>query len=122
LKGTALRLSAALEMILNLLRIRFKIETEEFELLKAHFTTNAGAIADLDKSENSWEDVTNASLSHLLKNSLGKGGGGGAQKGTSAAASNITSSQIKPLQDVEKLKQNITLVCEKISKGSHIEY
>lgn len=43
------------------------------DLLKSHFTIDANTIVELDKNtENSWEDVTNASLSYLLKNSLGK--------------------------------------------------
>ena len=81
---------------------------------------DADQISQLDKTENSWEDVTNASLSYLLKNALGSkapGAGGG-----KSAVSMQTSSQIKTLQDTEKLKQNITHVCDKISKGAKIEF
>lgn len=71
---------------------------------------------ELDKSENSWEDVVSASLSYLLKNSLGKSSSG---KGPTNVQ---TSTQIKPIQDIEKLKQNITHVCDKVSKGAKIEF
>ena len=65
-----------------------------------------------DESEHGWQEVTNAAMTSLLKTCLAKGG--------KSAATNV-SSQIKNLQDVGKLKQNITLVCDRISKGSKIE-
>ena len=98
------------------MQIRFKLEIEDFHLLRVHFTPDAGTILDFDSSENCWEDITNASLSYLIKNSLGKGGGKSQTINVSA------SNQIKPLQDIDKLKQNITQVCEKISKGARIEF
>ena len=57
-----------------MLRVRFKIDEEEFDLLRSHFTPDASTIIDLDATENSWEDVANASLGYLLKNGFGKGG------------------------------------------------
>ena len=114
LRESSLKLSCALELILSMLKIRFKVSEEEYELLRSHFTPDAATILDLDAAENSWEDVTNASLSYLLKNSLGK-----SKQGSTSVT---TTSQIKPCTDIEKLKQNIANVCEKISKGSHIEY
>lgn len=114
LRESSLRLSQALETILSMLRLRFKLADEEYELLRAHFTPDASSILDLDSAENSWEDVTNASLSYLLKNVLGKG--------KQSATQVTTSSTIKPCTDLEKLKQNIANVCEKVSKGAHIEY
>ena len=78
------RLSASLELILKLIQIRFKISEEEFDMLRAHFSCEPSVISSLDDSENSWEDVTNASLSYLLKNALGKAGGGGNKQGGAA--------------------------------------
>ena len=57
-----------------LMKLRFKIDEEEFVMLRAHFMPDAATITELDNAENCWEDVTNASLSYLLKHSLGKGG------------------------------------------------
>jgi hypothetical protein len=87
----------ALEFILSMLRLRFKLEDDqEFELLRAHFTPDATTIIDLDSSENPWEDVTNASLSYLLKNltqvSGGVGGGAGKREPTSAATQGTSTS------------------------------
>lgn len=106
-----------LELILRLLQLRFKLyDSDSFDTLRSLFAPDATTILDLDASENCWEDVTNASLSYLLKTSLGKGA-------AKSAATNVqTNTQIKQLVDVEKLKQNITLVCDKISKGAKIEF
>jgi len=41
-------------------------------MLRAHFSCEPSAIKSFDDSENSWEDVTNASLAYLLKTALGK--------------------------------------------------
>ena len=110
------RLSAAVELVLKLIQIRFRTPAEEFELLRAHFSCEPSVIKAFDDSENSWEDVTNASLSYLLKSALGKPS---ANKGSQGATSNVNTgnSVIKAVADVEKLKQSITQVCEKISKG-----
>lgn len=76
---------------MKLLQIRFKLDQDEYDILKAHFNTDANTITDLDNSENCWEDVTNASLNYLLKNSLGKGGAASG-KGASASTNISTSS------------------------------
>lgn len=54
-------------------------------------------------------------MTNLLKTCLAKGGKAG---GNIVQANN----QIKTLQDVSKLRQHITLVCDRISKGGKIEY
>ena len=71
---SSLKLSQGIDIILSMLRVRFKIDEEEFDLLRSHFTPDASTIIDLDATENSWEDVANASLGYLLKNGFGKGG------------------------------------------------
>jgi hypothetical protein len=73
------------------MQIRFKLGKEEFSMLRAHFCPEASTIVMLDSAENGWEDVAQAQLGYLLKNSLGKGGTGGKQ------ALNVQSNVIKPL-------------------------
>ena len=77
------------------MQIRFKLSSEDFDILRAYFCPDSISIIDLDNSENCWEDIANASLSYLLKNSLGKSG---------KPMTVSTSSEIKQLQNVEKLK------------------
>jgi Bardet-Biedl syndrome 9 protein len=100
-------LSSTIEIILALLKIRFKMSEDEYEALKMHLSPFVD-----DESEHGWEEITNASMTHLLKTSLAKGG--------KPSTTNINS-QIKALTDISKLKQHITLVCERISKGFKIE-
>jgi Bardet-Biedl syndrome 9 protein len=85
------KLSAALELVVALLSIRFDIGAQETEVLRAHLCTEEATIQALDKTngENSWEDVTNAQITYMLKNSFGKG----AEK--AAATSVTTTSSIK---------------------------
>lgn len=98
-----------------LLKVRFKLTDEEYEDFRAHLSPHVD-----DESEQGWEDVTNAAMTNLLKTCLSKAGGkGGSGAG---AAQQQTTNQIKTLQDVGKLKQHITLVCDRISKGGRIEY
>ena len=101
------KLSAALELVVKLLQIRFKIDPQECDVLRAHLCVEESTIQGLDQSENSWEDVTNAQISYMLKNSLTKGGEKSQEK-KEKAATNVTTSAIKQLQDVEKLKISIT--------------
>jgi Bardet-Biedl syndrome 9 protein len=82
---------------------------EEYELLKSHLSPHID-----DDSENGWEEITNAAMTSLLKGCLSKGSSGGIN-------SQSVSSVIKPLTDIGKLKQHITVVCDKISKGLKIE-
>jgi len=101
------RLSASMELILKLIQIRFKTPEDEFELLRAHFSCEPSVIKSFDDSENSWEDVTNASLSYLLKSALGKPSANKASQGATSTV-NTGNSVIKAVADVEKLKQSIT--------------
>lgn len=107
LKVIACKLSASVEIILLLLKIRFKMTEEEHNILRMHLSPHVD-----DESEHGWEEITNTGMTSLLKTSLAKGG-------KSAATS--VNSQIKALTDITKLKQHITLVCDRISKGFKIE-
>lgn len=92
----ASRLSASLELVLRLMQIRFKVSDEEFAMLRAHFNTDASTIIELDNSENSWEDVTNASLSYLIKSGFQSAGAAGGDKGAGKPQNvGSTTSQIK---------------------------
>ena len=58
-----------MEIILLLLKIRFKMNEEEYEILRMHLSPHVD-----DESEHGWEDVTNASMTNLLKTCLAKTG------------------------------------------------
>ena len=102
------RLSATVEIIILLCRIRFKLVDEEYAILRMHLSPNVD-----DDNEHGWEETVNASLTYLLKNCLGKGG-----KPQNTAH---VGGAVKALTDISKLKQHITLVCDRISKGFKLE-
>jgi hypothetical protein len=60
MQACAGKLSSALELVVKLLQIRFKIPQEECEILRAHLCVEEATIRGFDQSENSWEDVVNA--------------------------------------------------------------
>ena len=80
---------------------------ESYDILRMHLSPHVD-----DESEHGWEEITNAGMTHLLKTCLSKGGKSG--------ATNVNN-QIKALPDINKLKQHITLVCDRISKDFKIE-
>lgn len=82
LKIVSSKLSCAVEMILLLLKIRFKMTDEEYQVLRMHLSPNID-----DENEHGWEEITNAGMTSLLKTCLSKAGQGGA----SAQANNIAS-------------------------------
>lgn len=82
---------------------------EEYEILKSHLSPHID-----DDSEHGWEEITNAAMTSLLKGCFSKGVSGG-------ISAQQVSTVIKPLSDVGKLKQHITIVCDKISKGLKVE-
>ena len=63
---------------------------EEHSILKMHLSPHVD-----DESEHGWEEITNASMTHLLKTCLAKGG--------KPSTTNVNS-QIKALTDIGKLK------------------
>ena len=73
MKATSSKLSCAIEIILILLKIRFKMTEEEYSVLRMHLSPNID-----DDNEHGWEEITNAAMTSLLKTCLSKGGQGGA--------------------------------------------
>ena len=67
---------------------------DEYDVLRMHMSPHID-----DDSEHGWEEITNAGMTHLLKTCLSKGGA----QGSAAKVQNVNS-QIKVLQDINKLK------------------
>ena len=78
LKDVSTRLSSSIEIILHMLKLRFKMSEEEYQILRMHFPPQID-----NESEHGWEEIANVGLTSLLKTCLSKGGAGG-----SAAAAN----------------------------------
>jgi len=69
LRLTSERLSCSVEIILTLLRIKFKLNQEEFDILRSHLSPKID-----DVSEHGWEEMTNTAMTNLLKTCLAKTG------------------------------------------------
>ena len=61
----------AVEIILLLIQIRFKMNEEEFQILSMHLSPKVD-----DDSEHGWEELVNAGMNSLLKTCLAKAGSG----------------------------------------------
>lgn len=105
LKTASQNLSSRIRMIQILLKQKFKISDESFELLKHHLSAD---IHDFD--EWGWEEHTYAAMTNLLKTSLAK----------SSKESNASNASIKKLADTTKLKKHLTIVCDRLARGGII--
>jgi Bardet-Biedl syndrome 9 protein len=71
LKLIGYRLSSAIELILLIMKLRFKQTQEEYDTLRLYLSPHID-----EDNEHGWEELANASITHLLKTSLSKSGGG----------------------------------------------
>lgn len=99
------RLSCATHLLLLLMRFRFGLDDNNFEVLQAHLSPVVQ-----DTQEQGWEEMTDSAMTHLLRTTLAK-----SQKETATVP--------QPLQfpaDTSKLKKHITIVCDRLAKGARV--
>jgi len=102
LKTAALKLSCSVQLILQLIRYRFKVSPEEFAVLRNYLSPEV-----LDGSEVGWEEHVEASMTHLLRTALAK----------SAKEAAVSVPPLAPSKDTSKLKKHLSLVLERLAKG-----
>merc|ERR1712060_696610 len=102
--ATGTRLSAGLQLLLLLMRLRFGLSQAADELLRAHLSPEV----DDSSPEQGWEERTDCAVMALLRTALAKGSGGDTA---------FAPSTLKPLTDTSKLKKHIHLVAERLAKG-----
>lgn len=105
LKASANNLSCATHLLLLLMRYRFNLDDNDFDVLRAHLSATVD-----DNSEQGWEECTDAAMTHLLRTSLAK-----SAKDTAAVPQPLTVPQ-----DTSKLKKHITIVCDRLTKGGRL--
>mmetsp|Transcript_47681 Transcript_47681/g.91053 ORF Transcript_47681/g.91053 Transcript_47681/m.91053 type:complete len:841 (+) Transcript_47681:257-2779(+) len=103
LKAAADMLSCGCQLILLLMRYRFALDEESFELLQSYLTTDVN-----DGADQGWEECVEAAMTHLLRTTLSK---------STKDAVNV-STQLVPLTDTTKLKKQISVVCERLARGA----
>ena len=99
-----MRLSASTRLLLLLLRLRFRLDPDDAEILEAHLTP----IVD-EAQDQGWQERVDAALTQLLRTTLSKSG-----KESGAAATAPQALVCPP--DATKLKKHISLVVDRLSK------
>jgi Bardet-Biedl syndrome 9 protein len=100
----AQQLSCCVSLILELLRLRFSLDDKNFEILRNVMSPH------VQNYDSGWEESTNSALTFLLRTKLAK-----SAKETTAAQTDLAFPQ-----STEKLKKHITIVFDRISKGSRV--
>lgn len=91
--------------MLLLIRYRFNLSAEDGVILSTYLTPEVK-----DTAEQGWDEMVDASLTHLLRTTLAK-------SGKDAATQAMSGSALTMPADTTKLKKHITLVCDRLSKG-----
>ena len=95
-------LAGSCQLILLLMRFKFDLSPESFDVLKCYLSPEVP-----HKLDQGWEELTETALTFLLRTALAK-----------HAKETVTMTQpIAPLEGTSKLKKHIALVCERLSKG-----
>ncbi|MEW5319021.1 MAG: hypothetical protein WDW38_010197 [Sanguina aurantia] len=102
LKAASLRLSAAVELILRLIRYRFSLSESEYALLRAFLSPEVH-----DGSEAGWEEHTEGAMTQLLRTCLAK----------NAKEAAVVLAPLAASKDTGKLKKHILLVLERLVAG-----
>eukprot|EP00357_Protocruzia_adherens_P011183 CAMPEP_0115013974 /NCGR_PEP_ID=MMETSP0216-20121206/25762_1 /TAXON_ID=223996 /ORGANISM="Protocruzia adherens, Strain Boccale" /LENGTH=822 /DNA_ID=CAMNT_0002383545 /DNA_START=48 /DNA_END=2516 /DNA_ORIENTATION=+ len=105
MKMISSRLSLSIELILLLLELRVSLTDEGAEILR-----NCLSPVIDDDSETGWEEITDASMTHLLRTCLAK----------NQRENATTTSTLKIPANTENLKKHITIVCDRLSNGYKI--
>ena len=96
-------LSCFTRLILKLLEISHSLSKEEFNILSHCLSTDVDSPGDIG-----WEERTDLALTYLLKTSLSR----------SSKDASVSLPELELPRDTSKLKKHITLVCDRIAKGS----
>lgn len=111
-------------LTLELIRLQFDLDDSAYELLASHITPNVSSFktesydddgelvakdgGGLFSSDIGWEEITDASVTNLLRTALSKNAG---------RDSSSIPQPLAPLADTAKLKKHINTVCDRLAKG-----
>merc|ERR1712176_294718 len=105
LRTVSCHLSAATELVLLLIRLRFELDDENFRVLRLHLSPEM-----CDTVEQGWEEQVDASMIHLLRTSLAR----------NAKDRSALPPPMKMPTDTLKLKKRITNVVDRLANGGRI--
>jgi Bardet-Biedl syndrome 9 protein len=105
LRTVSCHLSAATELVLLLMKLRFELDDENFKVLRLHLSPEVW-----DTLEQGWEEQVDASLIHLLRTSLAR----------NAKDRSALPPPMKVPADTMKLKKRITSVVDRLANGGRV--
>lgn len=105
LRTVSCHLSAATELVLLLVRFRFGLDDENFQILRLHLSPELS-----DTVEQGWEEKVDTSLIHLLRTSLAR----------SVKDRSTLPPPMKVPQDTLKLRKRITTVVDRLASGGRM--
>mmetsp|Transcript_22638 Transcript_22638/g.70294 ORF Transcript_22638/g.70294 Transcript_22638/m.70294 type:complete len:843 (+) Transcript_22638:343-2871(+) len=106
LRQHATLLACGCQVIIMLIRYRFNLDDESFEMLSSYLSPVVETVG-----EQGWEECTDASMTHLLRTSLAK----------NAKEQTAVPQPLAPLKDTTKLKKHISIVCERLARGAKLK-
>eukprot|EP00434_Breviolum_minutum_P020723 symbB.v1.2.018276.t1/scaffold1453.1/size117824/6 len=105
LRTVSCHLSAATELVLLLVKLRFGLDEENFSILRRHFSPEI-----CDTTDQGWEEKVDTSLLHLLRTSLAR----------TVKDRNTLPPPMKVPQDTLKLRKRITNVVDRLATGARV--
>ncbi|NWU89725.1 PTHB1 protein, partial [Upupa epops] len=102
------KLKCATHLVIMLISLWQKLSTDQIAVLEATFLPLAE-----DTQELGWEETVDAAVSYLLKTCLSK---------SSKEQALTLGSELSMPKDTNRLKKNITLLCDRLAKGGRLSF
>lgn len=113
------RLSCCVHLVLMLITFRFRLSSEDAQLLAHYLSPNVtedggnGSSDGIGGGDQGWEERTDSAMTELLRTVLAKQQQQQAKEGSSGATT-----ELQLAEDTKKLKKHITIVCDRLAKGA----
>ena len=106
LRVAARRLRVTLRLLLFLMKLKFKLDSESYDILVSSFCVSH--LCEYETEEQGWEEVVDASLVHLLRTVLSS---------TSGSTFSVVETRLEMPSNTNRLKKHIAVVADRLSKG-----
>ncbi|KAJ1446125.1 PTHB1 N-terminus-domain-containing protein [Pelagophyceae sp. CCMP2097] len=119
-------LACATQLLLILMQLRFGLSQGDGEALRSHLSPDVGGCngSNVDEAAASWEERTDAALTHLLKTALSKQAvADGARRGdvlasARAAPGHAVAAPLAFAASTEKFKRHVAMACDRLERAT----
>lgn len=118
---TSHTLACATQLLLILIRLQFSLSPAEYNVLRKHLSPDILACnpTSMDEAFGGWEEMTDASITHMLRFSLGRQGHAELSSATRGRKMMVVPPVLLTfLTTTERLKRHIAMVCDRLDRGS----